>query len=150
MDDPTVTLESADARALPYVETLLEENDLPTADVRSTADCFYVAFDGESRVGIGGLEWYGTVGLLRSVVVDRPHRGEGYGMALCDALESTASDRGIATLFLLTTTAAGFFANREYLEVDRDDVPEAIQQTREFAELCPSRASCMRKTLDSA
>lgn len=149
MDDPTVTLESADAQGLSYVETLLEENELPTADVRATADCFYVAFDGESRVGIGGLEGYGAVGLLRSVVVDRPYRGEGFGTALCDALESTATDRGIETLFLLTTTAAGFFEARDYLEVDRDDVPDAIRQTREFEDLCPSSATCMRKALDS-
>ncbi len=86
---------------------------------------------------------------MRSVVVDRPYRGEGYGAALCDALESTATDRGIETLFLLTTTAAGFFANREYLEVDRDDVPDAIRRTREFEELCPSSATCMTKSLDA-
>ena len=70
-------------------------------------------------------------------------------MALCDALESTATDRGIATLFLLTTTAADFFEARDYLEAERDDVPDAIRGTREFAELCPSRATCMRKSLNA-
>lgn len=135
----------SDERA--YVETLLDRNDLPTADVRSKFDCFYVAYDGDERVGIGGIEPYGEMGLLRSVVVEHSNRGLGYGTALCTALEREAAAAGIDELYLLTTTASGFFAERGYVEIDRSCVPDAIRRTAEFDELCPSTAVCMRNSL---
>ncbi|QSX00803.1 arsenic resistance N-acetyltransferase ArsN2 [Haloterrigena alkaliphila] len=147
MDDATVTLRRADESALEDVETLLAENDLPSADVRTSSARFYVGFDGDERVGIGGLERYGTDGLLRSVVVERSVRGNGYGTALCDALERRARADGLETLYLLTTTAAGFFAGRGCEELERSDAPAAIRETTQFDELCPASATCMRTSL---
>ncbi|WP_121820223.1 arsenic resistance N-acetyltransferase ArsN2 [Halostella salina] len=146
MSDALLTLRPADD-ALDYVETLLAANDLPTADVREKPDCFYVASDGDERVGVGGVERDGDAGLLRSVVVDRSARGEGYGAALCEALEAEASADGVGTLYLLTTTAAAFFAARGYEVVERDAAPTALRGTAEFDDLCPAAATCMRKSL---
>lgn len=147
MDPATVTLRPADESALRYVESLLEANDLPAADVRSAPGHFYVAYDGDERVGGGGVEPYGTDGLLRSVVVEESARGNGIGTALCRALEAEARDEGIETLYLLTTTAADFFAALGYAAVDRADAPEAIRETTQFADLCPAAATCMEKSL---
>lgn len=147
MSETAVTLQRADDGALPYIETLLEENGLPAEDVRSNPERFYVAYSEDTRVGIGGLEPYGAVGLLRSVVIERPARGNGLGVALCDALEAAASENDVETLYLLTTTAAEFFANRGYVEIDRSDPPAPIQRTTEFDDLCPATATCMKKSL---
>ena len=147
MSGATVTLRRADESALSDVETLLAENDLPSADVRTSPARFYVGYDGDDRVGIGGLERYGPDGLLRSVVVERSARGNGYGTALCDALERRARAEGVERLYLLTTTAAAFFAARGYEELERSDAPAAIRETSEFDELCPASAACMRKSL---
>lgn len=144
----TLTLEPADDGDLAYVETVLERNDLPADDVRAKPGAFYLASVDGDRVGVGGVEAYGSAGLLRSVVVERSVRGEGYGTALCNELEARAADQGVETLYLLTTTAAGFFADRGYVEVDRSDAPPAIRETAEFEDLCPSTATCMRKALD--
>ncbi|WP_254769187.1 arsenic resistance N-acetyltransferase ArsN2 [Salinilacihabitans rarus] len=146
MTDATLTLRRADAD-LSYVESLLDANDLPSRDVRENPDCFYVASDGDDRVGVGGIERYGADGLLRSVVVERSARGNGFGTALCEALEAEARADGVERLYLLTTTAAGFFAARGYAEVERADAPPAIRRTTEFDELCPATAACMRKSL---
>ncbi|UPV99880.1 arsenic resistance N-acetyltransferase ArsN2 [Halorussus gelatinilyticus] len=149
MNDSTVTLRPADEDALSYVETLLERNDLPASDVRSNPDCFYVAYDGDEAVGVGGVERYGSDGLLRSVVVERSARGDGLGTALCDALERDARDSGVETLYLLATTAAEFFADRGYDEIERAAAPETIRQTTEFTDLCPDSATCMKRSLSS-
>ena len=142
------TGDDEDADALSYVEALLEREDLPARDVRSSPAAFYVAEDADGdRVGVGGVERYGTAGLLRSVVVAPSVRGDGYGTALCDALEARTREDGVETLYLLTTTAAGFFAGRGYAAVDRDDAPAAIRSTTEFEDLCPASATCMRKRL---
>lgn len=147
MDPAALALRPADGDRLSYVETLLERNGLPSKDVRSTPGRFYVAAVGDEPVGVGGVESYGPVGLLRSVVVERPARGRGLGTALCDALEARAAEDGVETLYLLTTTAAGFFAGRGYVEVERTAAPAPIRRTAQFAELCPGGATCMRKSL---
>jgi amino-acid N-acetyltransferase len=140
-----VTLEPAGD--LGYVESLLAGADLPTSDVPEHPDRFYVARDGADRVGVGGVERYGADALLRSVVVEASVRGTGYGSALCDALEERAREDGVETLYLLTTTAAGFFAGRGYERIERSAVPEAVRETTEFSALCPDSATCMRREL---
>ena len=125
---PPVTLHPAAAH-LDYVEALLERNGLPSRDVRARPEQFYYATAEGERVGIGGLEPYGSVGLLRSVAVEAAKRGHGYGSAICEALESKARTNGVETLYLLTTTAAAFFDARGYETVDRADAPAAIRQT---------------------
>lgn len=147
MSERAVDLERATGEQLADVEGLLVGNDLPAADVREGPGEFYVAFDDGEAVGIGGLEVAGDVALLRSVVVRDAVRGRGYGTALCDALERAARDRGIERLYLLTTTAAAFFAGRGYDRVDRDTAPASLRETAEFADLCPASATCMRKHL---
>lgn len=142
-----LTLERTDERTLSYVERVLEANGLPSRDVRSKPECFYVGYVGDERVGIGGIEPCGADGLLRSVVVERSERGNGFGAAICDGLERTARDDGLEALYLLTTTAAEFFASRGYAETERATVPAAIRRTAEFDELCPTTATCMKKSL---
>lgn len=148
MSETTVQLRPVDDGDLEEVIALLEENGLPTADVRAKADSLYAATDDGELVGAGGLEVHGANGLLRSVVVAEPARGDGYGTAICDALEQTALESDVETLYLLTTTAAAFFRRRGYEPTDREAVPQAIRRTREFADLCPSTATCLEKRLD--
>lgn len=147
MSEATVTLQPADDTTLSYVETLLAENDLPTRDVQANPDWFYVGYVDGDPVGVGGIEAYGTDGLLRSVVVERSARGNGFGAALCDALETEARADGVETLYLLTTTVPGFFASRGYVVIERAAAPAAIQGTTEFDDLCPSTATCLKKSL---
>lgn len=147
MSDASLTLQRADGDTIGYVETLLDENNLPSRDVAAHPERFYIGYDGDERVGIGGIETYATNGLLRSVVVERSARGNGFGTALCAALETEANADGVERLYLLTTTAASFFRDRGYVEVTRSAAPDAIRQTTEFDELCPTTATCMKKSL---
>jgi amino-acid N-acetyltransferase len=147
-----VTLRRVDDEGLEAVARLLDAEDLPTADLRDGPGAFFAAHadgdrDSGERVGVGGLEIHGSHGLLRSVVVREPHRGEGYGAAICEGLEREARERGVGTLWLLTTTAAGFFAARGYERVAREAAPAAIRDTAEFAELCPDSATAMLRRL---
>lgn len=147
MDGASLTLRRADDDALPYVERLLEGNGLPAADVRAAPARFYVGYGDGTPVGVGGVERHGHDGLLRSVVVEPSARGDGVGTALCAALEAEARAAGIEALYLLTTTAAGFFDRQGYREVDRAEAPAAVRATAQFAELCPASATCMHKSL---
>ena len=147
MGGASVRLVQADGESLSYVEGLLERNELPSEDVRSKPECFYLGYVRDESVGIGGIEIDGTDGLLRSVVVDRSKRGAGFGTAICDALEDRALEEGVEALYLLTTTAADFFAGRGYGEIERTDAPGPIRETTEWSDLCPATATCMTKSL---
>lgn len=146
MIERDVTLRPAEGD-LSYVEDLLAESDLPTRDVRSKPDCFYVGYVDGDPIGVGGLEPFGSAGLLRSLAVERSARGNGFGAGIRAALEREARTAGVETLYLLTTTAADFFAAHGYAEVDRSEAPSPVRQTTEFADLCPATAVCMRKRL---
>lgn len=147
MTDTSLTLHRATGVDPDRVAMLLAANDLPYRDVHESPALFFLArVDGED-VGVGGLETYGDAGLLRSVVVPAVHRGRGYGSRLRAALEAEARDHGVETLYLLTTTAAAFFARHGYETVERETVPARIRATTEFDDLCPDSAVCMRKRL---
>jgi amino-acid N-acetyltransferase len=149
MTDTSITLQQADADDLDLVEELLDANDLPHRDVREKPGRFFVGSVDGTLVGVGGIEACGEDGLLRSVVVEESVRGAGYGTALCDELEAQAAADGIDALYLLTTTAAGFFEARGYEAIDRNEAPPLIRQTTEFEDLCPASATCMKKSLRS-
>jgi amino-acid N-acetyltransferase len=145
MGDPSLSLDATGDVAT--VERMLAATALPTRDLRSSDATFYLArVDGE-RVGVGGLEVYGHDALVRSVVVAADARGNGYGRALVAALEDEARSQGIERAYLLTTTAADFFADCGYETIPRAEVPEAIRETTEFEDLCPASATCMQKSL---
>ena len=127
---------------------LLTACDLPTTDLES---CHFEHFLGwgtvEAPQGVIGLEPYGSVALLRSLAVSTEVRGTGIGKTLVAAAEDYAQTQGVQVLYLLTTTAATFFARLGYAVAERDIAPESIKATKEFSGLCPSSATFMVKRL---
>jgi amino-acid N-acetyltransferase len=144
MDD-ALTLRPATDTDGAYVDELLSDNDLPTADLSGALDSLYLIEVDDRRVGVAGLERHGDLALLRSVAVEASERGNGYGVRACQTLLDRAADAGVSTVYLLTTTAAGFFDRLGFQRVDRAAVPDPIRATREFSELCPSTAVVMRR-----
>ena len=96
-----------------------------------------------------GLEGYGAVALLRSLAVAPAWQGRGLGAALLAHAERMARQRGIAALYLLTTTAEAFFTRRGYVRLAREAAPPVLHPTAEFAALCPASAACLTKALDA-
>ncbi len=108
---------------------------------------FLVMREAHEVVGAIGLQNAGGAGLLRSLVVLPSLHRQGRGAARVAAVERLAARRGIDDMYLLTTTGPGFFALLDYLRVDRASAPPAVQQTEQFATLCPASAVCMHKRL---
>ena len=131
---------------LPALKRLLAAHALPTADFdTSDVDWLVAVADAEPIAGMVGLELFDGVGLLRSLVATTP--GAGVGSTLLAAAEDVAHSRGVDRLFLLTQTAAPFFAARGYARVERESAPSALLATSEFRSLCPASATCMSKVL---
>ncbi|MEA3099145.1 MAG: amino-acid N-acetyltransferase [Caballeronia mineralivorans] len=142
----------ADEGDLSEIQSLLRANDLPVEDISKTLiEGFLVAEDASgSVIGIGGLEQLGSRVLLRSLAVAPEARGTGIARALVARLEDNARSCGQQDVWLLTTTAERFFERAGYERVSREDVPGEVRLCRQFAALCPSTASCMRKRLCTA
>ena len=126
------------------VVSLLERHGLPVAGADAMGDDVVVARVDGRIVGAAGLELYADGALLRSVVVDASAQGQGLGQRLTDAALARARAKGVSNVFLLTTTADGFFPRFGFERIRREDVPESVRQSVEFRSACPASAVVMR------
>jgi thioredoxin type arsenate reductase len=139
-----VTIEPANANDRAVVDGLIARSDLPiTVVAEQFPTAYVVARRRGAVVGVAALEICGDVGLLRSVAVDAAERGSGLGVTLVANRLSSARGVSLHSVYLLTTTAAPFFARFGFTPVARDAAPAALQATSEFASLCPALAVCM-------
>ncbi|MDH3290736.1 MAG: arsenic resistance N-acetyltransferase ArsN2 [Gemmatimonadota bacterium] len=140
---PPVTVRAARSDELSEVEELLRQVRLPIEGIDRLAGLVLVAHAGGRVVGSAALELYHASGLLRSVAVDPSFQGRGIGARLTEATLSLARDRRIRHIYLLTETASEFFPRFGFRVIGRGDVDPAVQQSEEFARLCPDSAVAM-------
>ena len=143
-------IERAAAADLDDVLRLLDETHLPVDGLREHFGTALVARENGSVVGSAALEVYADGALLRSVAVSPPAQGSGLGGALTNAAIRLAEELRLPALYLLTTTADGYFPRFGFERITRADVPARVQRSVEFTSACPSSAIVMRKTLDRA
>jgi amino-acid N-acetyltransferase len=135
---------------LAAVRALLTAARLPVDGLDEQFGAGYAVAECEgSVVAAEGIETYGDVGLLRSAVVDDRWRGRGIGDALTRDRLGWARALGLREIYLLTTTAAGYFPRHGFAKVSRESAPAAVQRSREFAEACPDTAVAMRLVLNA-
>lgn len=144
----THLLKISPSPSLEMAVKILASARLPTEDL-TPAHCenFFFAGSPGAPTGLVGLELFGDVALLRSLVVAPERRGTGEGAALLAHAEDQARAKGVRSLYLLTTTAETFFAKRGYQRAARDSAPAAIRATREFAGICPASSAFMTRQL---
>lgn len=132
----------------PQIISLLQENSLPVSDIDQCSH-FYIREEAGKLLATGGFEVYGNIALLRSVAVVEQIRGRGFGKQWLQSLLAEISHTGTEDIYLLTTTAEGFFKKMGFRKVDREKVPDRIQQTTEFRDICPASAVVMKKVITS-
>ena len=125
---------------------LLQQQDLPVVDIDEDK-VLYLLMDGDGVIGTVGLDLFEDCALLRSVSVIKEEQGKGHGKFINDEIEKYVKESGINCLYLLTTTARGFFDKQGYCAIDRSEAPFAVQQTAEFTSLCPASAVLMKKRI---
>lgn len=128
--------------------TLLKKNNLPTEDIDPGKQLFVIE-EGDEVVATVAVEYDYNSALLRSLSVAEEKRGLGLGKELVDFIEDYMNKQDVQAIYLLTTTAADFFQKRGYKIIDRSNVPEFIQNTREYSVLCASSSTLMKKELSS-
>ncbi len=130
----------------PRIRQLLSSSGLPHEDITPEhLHHYWVLKEKDQLIGVIGLEVLRPFALLRSLAIDPLFRNEGLGSQLTQQAERYADSLKIEALYLLTTTAEGFFAKRGYQKVPREGTPDLIQGTAEFRSMCPLTAVCMVK-----
>lgn len=143
----TLQIENATPEEKELMVSLLKETDLLTEDLPEGLDNFLLAKEGGALVGVAGLEVFESVGLLRSVAVSPAHQGQGIAGRMVEQLLAVADEQNLHAVYLITTTADHYFNRYGFITVERQHVPEAIQQTRQFSGLCPLSAVVMKRNL---
>ncbi len=129
---------------LDAVQALLTHQNLPLEGVAERfGGSYVVAVRDGVLFGVAGVEAYGRFGLLRSVAVNGNHQHKGLGQQLTRNRIDWAREHGIDSLYLLTTTAAGYFARQGFREVSRLAVPIEVRTSHEFGHVCPDSATVM-------
>lgn len=141
-----ITLTLAANQELDKALDLLEKSKLPTSDIGENVE-LYTVYDQEDLIGTIGLEAFNTEGLLRSFCLDFDVQNIGYGSEILTIFEERIREKGIQNLYLLTTTAQGFFEKNRYVTISREEVSEPIRETAEFKGVCPASAIVMKKVL---
>ena len=147
-EDGSAFLSDTPIEPTPEMVGALRSAQLPIDDLRDPGRSFFrYATLGGSPVGFGGFELYGSDVLLRSMVVLPEMRGRGIGRNAALLLMRRAFDQGARNAYVLTTTAAPFFAALGFKPIDRDDAPTSIRSTRQASSLCPSSAALLAKRI---
>ena len=131
----------------PDLVAALSAEKLPTDDLMEAGRLFFRFEENGVLLGFGGLELVGDNALLRSIVVPPRSRGHGAGKHITGQLLDQAAERGITEIYLLTTSAAGFFEAAGFRRIQREAAPAQILATRQASSLCPANAVLLKRSL---
>lgn len=122
----------------------LKKNKLPADDVRLDGSLYLLYRDPSGQIaGSGGLEFYGSYCLLRSVAIAEEFRNQGHGVTIATDLIKRASEQRLIGIYLLTETAEKFFGKLGFGTVPREKAPAEIMASSEFSSVCPVSAALM-------
>jgi arsenate reductase len=132
----------------PRLASTLQSAGLPTTDLSEPGRTFFAYRTSAGQyVGFGGYEALGENALLRSIVVLPEARERALGRNLVALLQRRAFDQGARRAWVLTSSAAPFFEKVGFKPVARETAPASVLATRQAAQLCPSSATLLTRTI---
>jgi amino-acid N-acetyltransferase len=131
-------------RELDELRHFLKSNHLPYSDIKVHDSLYFTYRDHDDKlIGCGGLEFYETTALLRSLAIDESCRGRSLGKRVLHDLLAEATKAQLKAVYLLTETARDFFLKNGFHDFPRAEAPAPLQASTEFAHVCPSSAKCL-------
>lgn len=126
-----IRIRRAKAEDLPAVLDLLGASGLPTDGIVEHLPRLLVGEEGGAIIATAGLEPGEASALLRSVAVAPDRRSRGVGIEIVRQALRFARLSGVETVYLLTTTAAGFFARLGFKPILRAEIEGAFPDSVE-------------------
>lgn len=141
----TTSIGPASGGEIAALKRLLVSSLLPSRDVGGAHQRFIVASENGRIIGCAGLQVAGQDGLVRSMAVHWTRRNSGLGSRLHERLLFEAVLAGVRTLYVVTTSAEGFFASHGFRKVAASAVPPDLQVSEEFAAFVPGGSTVMSR-----
>jgi len=139
-----ITKPIEDLQSLEKGIALLKESGLPFHDVKLGKTFLIGCYDEVGNLlGTGGLEFYNSFALMRSIAVNTNHKGNSIGKEIVNSLIAISKSKSINEIYLLTETARNYFLRIGFKDTERDAVPAEIKKSTEFDSVCPVSAVCM-------
>ncbi len=127
---------------------LLEKANLNTEGLAENLDNFLVVEDVRQSepymVGMVGLEIYGDLGILRSLVLRSESWNSKVGVELLSLIIGYGWKKGLREIYLMTQISQDFFEYWGFVEVTWDDLPEHLRQSSQFHEYDSRYVTLMR------
>lgn len=98
-------------------------------------------------IGVAGYERYGADILLRFVTIAHEKRSAGVGARLAANRLAHAAAARCTTAWLLTDTAADYWAPHGFARIERTAAPPDISRSREWSAACRASAIAMQREL---
>lgn len=111
---------------LPGLDALLHAGGLPRRSATARGGDVIVAALAGELIGAVALQRLDGDGLLGSACVDAAWRGRGVGAQLVEAALTDAALDALDAVYLVTATAAPWFARFGFLEIPPDAIPFAV------------------------
>jgi amino-acid N-acetyltransferase len=145
----TATIRVATPDEWDAIKHLLAQAGLPTDDLSNFARPYFIVCAEDTQIkGVIALEPLASqCGMLRSLVVAPDARSQRIGHVLVESVEALARSQQMAEVFLLTTSADGFFSRMGYERLARESAPECVKAHAQFRTLCPASAVVMTKRM---
>jgi len=147
--EPTdgIQFQAASASDWNEIRNLLTANRQPIQGALNHLANFIVATDNGRVVGAIGMEVYGDIALLRSLVVASHTRGKSVGKRLIKHVIERARTKQITALYLLTGTADNLFAKFGFEKMQRADMPTKLYVSMELQGPSSTASTGMRLAL---
>jgi len=114
------------------IRNLLTANRLQVQGALNHLNNFVVATENGRVVGAIGMEVYGDIGLIRSLVVASNMRGRKVARRLVKQLIARAHTRQVGALYLLSGPADNLFASFGFEKMARADMPTKLYVSSEM------------------
>jgi amino-acid N-acetyltransferase len=83
-------------------------------------------------VGVVGMEVHGSIGLLRSFVLERASWNGKVGVNMMEILLAYAAKLGLTHVYLLAGASTSFFSELGFVEVAFADLPDVLKESEHF------------------
>jgi len=124
----------ATAEDMPAVQALCSSYGLAPTEYDDSTETLILREPEGDVVGCCSLKVAGTQALLFNLAVARTRRGEGLGWILADGTIRRARNVGVRAIYLATSDAADFFANRVgFVPAPTDEVDPLLRESPHFA-----------------
>ena len=129
------------------IRNLLTANRLPAQGAVNHLTNFLVATENGRVIGTIGMEQYGDIGLVRSLVVASPMRGRSIGKRLVKQLIERARVKQVSMLYLLSGPADRIYTRFGFESMARADLPTRLYTSTELQDPSSTASTAMRRKL---